>query len=225
MKLTKLPQHIGFILDGNGRWAMRFHQSRNYGHLQGVKTLKEIIKLVKDTGIPYMSVYAFSVENMNRPQEEVDFLLDLAQNEFNQIKEQLLTEAKLNYNLRIIGEDEKLPAELLAIKRYINEKEMIEGAFTLFIAFNYSSKLEILQASKDATDLKMLEQKLYTYPAPPLDLVIRTSGEQRLSNFMLYQASYAELYFDKCFWPAYNKRHLFKALKWYQSRKRNFGKI
>lgn len=225
MKLNKLPQHIGFILDGNGRWAMHLHKSRNYGHMKGVETLKEIVKLVKEMGIPYMTVYAFSVENMNRPKEEVDYLMELAKTEFSKIKERFEDTKNLDYNIKIIGEDECLSPEIIDIKNFINAKTNKEGAFTLFVAFNYSSKLEILKAAKSATDLKMLERNLYTYPAPPIDLIIRTSGEQRLSNFMLYQAAYAEIYFDRSYWPVYNKRHLYRALKWYSRRKRNFGKI
>lgn len=224
MKLEniKLPNHIAFILDGNGRWAQRIGKSRNYGHQIGVETLKTIVKEVMNIGIPYMSVYAFSTENMERPIDEVTYLMNLAKEEFDKIQNRL---NDLNYNIRIIGEDTNLSEEILKIKKTINNVPFKDKTFTLFIAFNYSSKLEILNAAKNSNSLEELENKLYTSPANQIDLLIRTSGEKRLSNFMLYQAAYAELYFDKIFWPAYNKKHLLKALKWYSKRKRNFGKI
>ena len=223
-----LPKHIAFILDGNGRWAKKRGFIRTIGHEKGVKTLKNITKLVKELGIPFMSVYAFSVENWSRPIEEVNYLIDKAYNEFKYYEENL---AKLDFNIRIVGEKTNLPIKVYDVITKINNSAFIENRFTLMIAFNYSSQLEIINATYEMKKRKLaftkenFEKCLYTYPAPPIDLLIRTSGEQRLSNYMLYQASYAELYFPKTFWPAFNKTELYKALQEYEKRNRRFGKI
>ncbi len=222
MKLKKVPVHMAIILDGNGRWAQKRGKSRNYGHYIGVQNLKDVVKEIQNLGIKFLTLYCFSYENMNRPKDEVDYLMNLAKNEFESIKQK---QNDSDINLRIIGEDDHLSENILKMKNDINEKEWIDNAFTLFIAFNYSSQREILNAAKKANDLSSFEQALYTYPAPPVDLLVRTSGEQRISNFLLYQISYAEIYFIKVYWPAFKKRHLMKVLKWYQSRKRNFGNI
>lgn len=223
-----LPKHIAFILDGNGRWAIKHGFIRTIGHEKGVKTLKNITKLVKEQGIPFMSVYAFSVENWSRPKDEVEYLIDKAYNEFKHYETNL---SKLDFNIRIVGETTNLPTKVLEVITKINNSILIQDRFTLMIAFNYSSQLELIHAAKEMKRRKLaftkenLEKCLYTYPAPPIDLLIRTSGEQRLSNYMLYQASYAELYFPKTFWPAFNKKELYKALEEYSKRQRRFGKV
>ena len=224
----KLPTHIAFILDGNGRWANKHGMKRTMGHIKGVKTLKNIVKEVKALNIKYMSVYAFSVENFSRPQEEVNFLMEKALTEFSKLESRL---TELDFNVRVIGERDNLDARFLKVIDKLNSKPFNEEHFTLFIAFNYSSQLEIINASKEMKKRRLaftkenFEKCLYTYPAPPIDLLIRTSHEQRLSNFMLYQASYAELYFPSVFWPAFTKRSLYKALEEYQKRDRKFGQI
>ena len=224
----KLPTHIAFILDGNGRWANKHGMKRTMGHIKGVKTLKHIVKEVKALNIKYMSVYAFSVENFSRPQEEVNFLMEKALTEFSKLENRL---TELDFNVRVIGERDNLDARILKVIDKLNSTPFNEEHFTLFIAFNYSSQLEIINASKEMKKRKLaftkenFEKCLYTYPAPPIDLLIRTSHEQRLSNFMLYQASYAELYFPSVFWPAFTKRSLYKALEEYQKRDRKFGQI
>lgn len=224
----KLPTHIAFILDGNGRWANKHGMKRTMGHIKGVKTLKNIVKEVKTLNIKYMSVYAFSVENFSRPQEEVNFLMEKALTEFSKLESRL---SELDFNVRVIGERDNLEPRILKVIDKLNSTPFNEEHFTLFIAFNYSSQLEIINASKEMKKRKLaftkenFEKCLYTYPAPPIDLLIRTSHEQRLSNFMLYQASYAELYFPSVFWPAFTKRSLYKALEEYQKRDRKFGQI
>ena len=223
-----LPKHIAFILDGNGRWAIKHGFIRTIGHEKGVKTLKTITKLVKELGIPFMSVYAFSVENWARPKEEVDYLVSKAYNEFKYYEENL---EKLDFNIRVVGETTNLPDKLLQIITKLNNSLFLENRFTLMIAFNYSSQLELVHAMQEMKKRKLaftkdnLEKCLYTYPAPFIDLLIRTSGEQRLSNYMLYQASYAELYFPKTYWPAFSKKELYKALEEYSKRQRRFGKV
>ena len=224
----KLPTHIAFILDGNGRWANKHGMKRTMGHIKGVKTLKNIVKEVKTLNIKYMSVYAFSVENFSRPQEEVNFLMEKALTEFSKLESRL---SELDFNVRVIGERDNLDPRILKVIDKLNSTPFNEEHFTLFVAFNYSSQLEIINASKEMKKRKLaftkenFEKCLYTYPAPPIDLLIRTSHEQRLSNFMLYQASYAELYFPSVFWPAFTKRSLYKALEEYQKRDRKFGQI
>lgn len=223
-----LPKHIAFILDGNGRWAKKRGFIRTIGHEKGVKTLKNITKLVKELGIPFMSVYAFSVENWARPKEEVEYLIEKAYNEFKHYEENL---SKLDFNIRVVGEKTNLPKKVEEVITKLNNSIFIKERFTLMIAFNYSSQLEIINATLEMKKRKLaftkenFEKCLYTYPAPPIDLLIRTSGEQRLSNYMLYQASYAELYFPKTLWPAFNKNELYKALTEYEKRNRRFGKI
>ncbi len=225
-KFEKLPNHIAFILDGNGRWANKLGLTRTSGHIKGVKTLKKIVLEVKKIGIPFMSVYAFSVENFSRPKEEVEFLMEKALDEFNE-----LSTEKLDFNVRVIGEKTNLDERILKVIDTINSTPYIDDQFSLFVAFNYSSQLEIINALK-TLQVKGLEctkenfeKHLYTYPAPPIDFLIRTSNEQRLSNFMLYQSSYAELYFPKTLWPAFTKKCLYQALEEYQKRNRRFGKI
>ena len=223
-----LPKHIAFILDGNGRWAIKHGFIRTIGHEKGVKTLKTITKIVKELGIPFMSVYAFSVENWARPKEEVDYLISKAYNEFKYYDENL---EKLDFNIRVVGETTNLPDKLLEVITKLNNSLFLENRFTLMIAFNYSSQLELVHAMQEMKKRKLaftkdnLEKCLYTYPAPFIDLLIRTSGEQRLSNYMLYQASYAELYFPKTYWPAFSKKELYKALEEYSKRQRRFGKV
>ena len=222
----KLPKHIAFILDGNGRWAQKLGLKRTSGHIKGLKTLKSIVTEVKNLGIQYMSVYCFSVENFSRPKEEVDFLMETAFEEF-----QKLNINTLGFNIKIIGERDNLEERILNLIDKINNLDYVEGRFTLFIAFNYSSQLEIVNASKEMNkrDLPFtkenFEKCLYTYPAPFIDLLVRTSHEQRLSNFMLYQASYAELYFPRTLWPAFTKKCLYQALEQYEKRDRRFGKV
>lgn len=223
-----LPQHIAFILDGNGRWAKAKGLIRTMGHEKGIKTLSNIVKEVRNLGIKYMSVFAFSTENWNRPSDEVNYLMTRALEEFRKYEHRL---NELDFNLRVIGEKEGLSEDLLYCINKLNNKPFLEDRFTLFVMFNYSGQLEILNAVKKLRDNKLaftkdnFERCLYTYPAPMIDYLVRTSGEMRISNFMLYQVSYAELYFPKVYWPAFTKKELYKALDVYQKRDRRFGKI
>ena len=228
-----LPQHIGIILDGNGRWATKRMLPRIKGHEKGVKTLREIVLEVKELKIPYLTVFAFSTENWNRPQGEVDFLMNQVKkyyyNYFNKLLEQKI-------KVRFIGFKERIPQDVLIIMEEIEQKTKEFNGFTLTIAFNYGSTKEIVEACKKiATDVakqkitisnideSLFESYLFTKDLPPLDFIIRTSGEMRLSNFMLYQAAYAEMYFPKTLWPDFHKKELYIALLEYQSRNRRFG--
>lgn len=224
-KFNKLPTHIAFILDGNGRWANERGLKRTDGHEQGIKTLKEIAKEVKELGIPFMSVYAFSKDNFKRPEEEVNFLMNKIHSEYKE----LANRDDNSINIRIVGERSNLPSKLLGIIDELNSRPYIDKNFTLIVAFNYSSKLEILTVAEKLEEgnleytLENFEKCLYTYPAPQIDFLVRTSGEMRLSDYMLYQASYAELYFPKTYWPDFTKEELYKALDEYQNRDRRFG--
>lgn len=231
--MKPLPQHIGIILDGNGRWATKRMLPRIKGHEKGVKTLREIVLEVKELKIPYLTVFAFSTENWNRPQGEVDFLMNQVKKYYYNYFDKLL-EQKIK--VRFIGFKERIPQDVLIIMEEIEQKTKEFNGFTLTIAFNYGSTKEIVEACrKIATDVakqkitisnideSLFESYLFTKDLPPLDFIIRTSGEMRLSNFMLYQAAYAEMYFPKTLWPDFHKKELYIALLEYQSRNRRFG--
>lgn len=230
-KFLKLPTHIAFILDGNGRWANERGLKRTDGHEKGIETLKEIVKEVKNLGIPFMSVYAFSTENFSRPEAEVNFLMNKIYEEYEKLLSRKDEYNNHLENIRIVGERKNLSSKLLKIIDELNNRPFNKDQFTLIICFNYSSELEILHAAKELSDSKLpytkenFEKNLYTNFAPKIDFLVRTSGEMRLSNFMLYQASYAELYFPKTYWPDFNKEELYKALIEYQNRDRRFGNI
>lgn len=228
-----LPNHIGIILDGNGRWATKRMLPRNMGHKKGLETLKEIVLETKKIGIPYLTVFAFSTENWNRPKEEVDYLMGLIQKYYHEGIDKLL-EQKIR--IRFIGSKDNLPNDILMYIEDIENQTKMYTTFTLTIAFNYGSKQEILNAckkiSKDVKDNKinindindeLFSSYLYTKDLPDVDLIIRTSGEQRLSNFLIYQAAYAEFYFPKTLWPDFHKKELYIAIDEYQNRNRRFG--
>lgn len=228
-----LPKHIGIILDGNGRWATKRLLPRNLGHKKGVDTLREIAVEAKNIGIECLTVFAFSTENWNRPKEEVDYLLNLIKNYYhnnlNKLKEKQI-------KIIFIGSRKNLSNDLILMMEDIEYQSKDFAGFTLAIAFNYGSREEITQACKKITNM-VLENKisvsdinedlitnnLYTNEFPPLDLIIRTSGEQRLSNFLLFQAAYAEFYFPKTLWPDFHKKELYLAIQEYQNRNRRFG--
>lgn len=231
----KLPNHIGIILDGNGRWANKRLLPRNLGHKKGIETLVEITKETKKLGISYLTVFAFSTENWNRPKDEIDYLFNLIKEHYQKgFKKLIENEIKIKF----IGTKDNLPNDLLIIMEDIEHSTKNFKDFTLTIAFNYGSKQEIINAckniSKDVIDKKInindinedtFNNYLYTKDLPNLDLIIRTSGEMRLSNFLLYQAAYSEFYFPKTLWPDFHKKELYIAINEYQSRNRRFGGI
>ena len=229
LELKKLPKHLGIIIDGNGRWAQEKGLPRSLGHQAGLKTLEKILKECFFThNIPYVSIYAFSTENWNRPQKEVDFLMDLFRKYFKKNMEKKYPEVKIN----IMGDLNDCPDDIKNMANQLMEKTKDNNKYTFNLAFNYGGQQEIVKAvnnvlasGKTNISKEEFEQFLYTKGEPPLDFVIRTSGEQRLSNFMLWQVAYAELYFTQTNWPAFNKKHLVKALFEYQKRDRRFGAI
>ncbi len=227
---SRLPQHIAVIMDGNGRWAKKNGQPRLFGHHNGVKSVKEVTEACGELGIRYLTLYAFSTENWNRPELEVKGLMGLL---VETIKKELLTLLKNNIRLHAIGNIEGLPAATrLALEDAIHKTSANNG-MTLILALNYSARWDIIQATN-----KLLSSKpgaaisdenfaaaLSTAGIPDPELLIRTSGEKRISNFLLWECAYTELYFTDTLWPDFRKPHLYEAIIDFQSRERRFGKI
>ena len=232
--LEKLPKHIAIIMDGNGRWAKKHGKPRVFGHRNGVKAVRETTEAAAELGVENITLYAFSTENWNRPQLEVNALMALL---VETIRSEVNTLNKNNIRLKAIGDLEKLPP-----KSYKALMEGIESTknntrMTLILALNYSAKWEIIQAVKTIAnklenkqistadiDEKTFENELSTSGIPDPELLIRTSGENRISNFLLWQIAYTELYFTPILWPEFRKEHLYQAIIDFQNRERRFGK-
>ncbi len=231
---TRLPEHIAIIMDGNGRWAKERGQDRVYGHYEGVVSVREIVNTCGELGIGYLTLYAFSAENWNRPKAEVDALMELL---VNTIRKEVEDLKKNNVRLHIIGDFESLPAVCQAELNEAKEITAHNTGLNLILALSYSSRQEITQAAKqiaikvkngelqpdDITD-QLFHDHLNTAAFPDPELMIRTSGEHRISNFLLHQLAYAELYFTNVHWPDFRKDNLYEALLNYQQRERRFGK-
>ena len=230
-----LPQHIAIILDGNGRWAKKRGLPRTAGHQEGAMNVREITKLCANIGIKALTVYAFSTENWKRPDEEVKFLMKLPIKFFDDFAPELIEH---NIRLKVIGNVEELPIDLQQKVLEISELTKNNTKMTLTIALNYGSQDEIKQAVQAiATEVKngqlnvedinedVIDQHLMTSDLPPLDLMIRTSGELRISNYLLWQLAYAELYFTSIAWPDFKEEQLYEALLDYQKRNRRFGAL
>lgn len=231
----KVPQHVAIILDGNGRWAKAKGMPRNYGHAQGSKNVERICEEAWRMGIKYLTVYAFSTENWNRPKDEVDALMKLLR---NYMKTCLKTAAKNDMKVRVIGDIEPLDQD---IKKRISELEAAtvdNGGLNFTIALNYGSRDEMTRAAKrmaqdcaagklapETIDESVFESYLDTHGIPDPDLLIRTSGEQRLSNYLLWQLAYSEFYFTDVPWPDFTKDELVKAVEEYNHRHRRFGRV
>lgn len=223
------PKHIGIILDGNGRWALKRKLPRIAGHKEGVFAVERMVKAAREEGIEVVSVFAFSTENWKRDKDEVDGIFALIDDAIDRNKNKLIEN---NIKLQIMGDISRLNLNLQnKITELIKLTENNTG-LVFNIGLNYGSRDEILRAANlchnkypnQEITREMFEQELYTNNLPNLDFVIRTSGEMRLSNFMLYQAAYAEFYFPKIYWPDFNKKFFKKALKVYSKRNRRFGK-
>lgn len=227
-KLKNYPTHIAFIMDGNRRWAKRRGFSKFYGHKKGAERLVEIIKeLSKIEEIKYASFFAFSTENWNREQEEIDAIFKIIVDMFDENEEDFKT---WNVKFVAMGDISRFPNEIQ--KRIIKAVEDSKNNTWLVVnlALNYGGRDDIVQAvnkliknGKNKVSEDDIAENLYSYPATDIDFVIRTSGEMRVSNFMLYQLAYSEFYFPKVCWPAFNKKELFKSLKVYSKRNRRFG--
>lgn len=233
--LTRLPQHIGVIMDGNGRWAKRRGLPRSAGHSAGADALKKIITEANNLGVKYITVYAFSTENWKRPKEEVDYLMSLLLDYLRNAEKTLAGE---NVVIRVIGSRKELSQEIR--DQIIKTEEFTKNntGIVMNIALNYGAREEITNAVREIcedvkngkTDIdsitdKMVENHLYTKGQPDVDLLIRTSGEQRLSNFMLWQVSYAEMWFTNKLWPDFKPKHLRQAIYDFQNRGRRFGGV
>ena len=230
--MARLPQHIAFIMDGNGRWAQARGQQRSYGHFAGAETLDAILRCSAKLGIPYVTFYAFSTENWNRPESEVSVLLDLM---LKHLEEKIFMENDVKFLL--VGDLDSMPKHLSDASRRLMELTKDNKAITMAVAFNYSSRWELAHAAKmiagevkdgklsqDDITAETIDAHMATSMMPNPDLLIRTGGEQRLSNFLLWQLAYAELYFTDTYWPDFNDECLYKAIVDYQSRQRRFGK-
>lgn len=230
-----IPEHVAIILDGNGRWAKKRKMPRNYGHTQGSKVVEKICEDAYKLGIKYLTVYAFSTENWKRPKEEVDALMKLLR---NYLSSSIKTSAKNNMRVRIIGDISGLSEEIKESIRELEKASEHNTGLNFQVAINYGSRDEIIRAIKalsmDVKDNRValedineniFEQYLDTRGIPEPDLLIRTSGEQRLSNFLLWQLAYTEFYFTDVLWPDFTKEELQKAVEYYSSRNRKFGGI
>lgn len=229
-KEIKKPKHIGIILDGNGRWAKKHHLPRLAGHKAGVEAIARTIKSALQEGIEVLSVFAFSTENWKRDREEVSGIFSLINDAIDKYRESLIEQG---IKVQILGDYSVLQEDLKNKIADIVDATKENNKLVFNIALNYGSKAEILRAVNACAKkyqgqeitAEMFENELYTAGLADIDFVIRTSGEQRLSNFMLYQSAYAELYFPKTFWPDFNAKLLKKSLKIYSKRNRRFGKV
>ncbi len=232
--MLRLPSHIAIIMDGNGRWAKEKGEDRLYGHLHGVESVRNIVEGAAELGIKYLTLYAFSTENWDRPEYEVSGLMELL---IDTIRNEVPTLNKNNIRLHVIGDVDMLPeAAKNELKEALNETSVNTG-LNLIMALSYSSRWEIVHAIKNiAADVKegklqpdtitqeTIQQYLTTKNYPDPELMIRTSGEYRISNFLLYQLAYSELYFTHTLWPDFRKENLYAAILDFQSRERRFGK-
>ena len=228
MKKVKLPAHIAFIMDGNGRWAKRRFRPRGYGHKMGVQNMFKVCAHCFHLGIRIVTVYALSSENLKRPKEEVDELFDLFRTYFSRKKEKMF---ELNAKINILGDLSALPEDIRQMLIGIMEDTRGITGNLLNICVNYGARQDVLQAVNRAVSLgrfvddESFHSLLLTAGVPDPDFIIRTGNERRLSNFLLYQAAYAELYFSSKMWPEFSRRDLEKALVDFGSRSRRFGNV
>jgi undecaprenyl pyrophosphate synthase len=214
----RVPRHVAIIMDGNGRWAAERGFSRTKGHEAGEKALFDVVEGALEAGIRYMSVYAFSTENWSRPADEVEFLMNFNRSLLRQRRDELHDR---RVRIRRIGRREGVPEDVLAEFDDAEELTAANERMDLLICFNYGGRAEIEDAAKQGE----IGPHLYAPDAPDVDLFIRTSGEWRLSNFMLWQAAYAELYFTEVLWPDFDRKRLFEALADFAARDRRFGGV
>jgi undecaprenyl diphosphate synthase len=230
-----IPQHIAIILDGNGRWAKKKGMPRNFGHTQGSKNVERICEDAYKMGVKYLTVYAFSTENWKRPKEEVDALMNLLR---NYMKTCLKTAEKNRMRVRVLGDKTALDDDIRSRIAELEEATKNNDGLNFQIALNYGSRDEMVRAMKnmcmdvkegkleaEQIDEKLFESYLDTHDIPDPDLMIRTSGEQRLSNYLLWQLAYSEFYFTDVLWPDFTKEDLAEAIAYYNGRDRRFGGV
>ena len=229
----KVPKHIAIILDGNGRWAKRKHLPRKAGHAEGARNVERICRAAKDLGVEYITMYAFSTENWKRPQEEVDALMDLLESE---LRSSIKRSMKNNLRMRVIGDKNVLSESFRQAIKELEETTAGNTGLDVSIALNYGSRDEIVRMVKavskdvasgslsaDEITEEFISQRLDTHMVPDPDLLIRTGGEQRLSNYLLWQLAYAEFYFTDVTWPDFDKKELQKAIEYFNHVDRRFG--
>ena len=229
-----LPKHIAIIMDGNGRWAKQQGMLRAFGHENGTKSVKHTVEACAELGIENLTLYAFSTENWNRPKLEVQTLMKLL---VSSLKKEIKTLQENNIKLAAIGNLESLPKKVYKELHEVIDQTKNNTRMTLSLALSYGSREELLNTVKEISinvknniislekiDESIINEHLYTRNLPDVDLLIRTSGEQRISNFLLWQIAYAELYFTSVLWPDFTKQHLYEAIIEYQKRERRFGK-
>ena len=221
--------HVAIIMDGNGRWGLKKKNSRNYGHLKGIKTVETVIRSSIINKIPYLTLYTFSTENWKRPENEINFLFDLIR---KSLKKKINKIVKQGIKINIIGKKRGLPKDILNIIKLIKKKTNKNKKITLNLALNYGSKEEIVDAcksliikKKNKINVTNFEKELYTKNIPNPDILIRTGGTRRLSNFLLWQIAYTEIFFIDKLWPDFNENDFNKIIKEFFTIKRNFGKI
>lgn len=228
----EIPVHVSAIMDGNGRWAKKQGKERMFGHLHGADSVRSLVEACVDYGVKYLSLYAFSEENWNRPQEEVSFLMSLMQ---DTISKELETFVKNGIRFRVLGNLDRLNPFLRESISKMEEITAGNDRMTLIVFLSYSGKWDILQAAKkmaaehpgNMNDMTMedFDSYLVTAGVPDPDLIIRTSGEQRISNYLLWQGAYSELYFTDTLWPDFDREEFKKALDSYALRDRRYGKV
>lgn len=231
--MEKIPTHIAIIMDGNGRWAKAQGKERFEGHIEGVVSVKACIKAARRTGVRYLTLYAFSTENWGRPQEEVNALMELFCKSVTKETPELIEQG---VQVRIIGRRDRFSEEVRERLLHIEESTAQGDKLTLILAFDYSSRDEIVRATRKVAEMvergelkaeeindEVISSHLDTADFPDPDLIVRTSGECRLSNFLLWQASYAEMYFPQTMWPEFRDEEFEKALEVYASRDRRYG--
>ena len=221
--------HVAIIMDGNGRWGLKKKKSRNYGHLHGIKTVEAVIKSSLIKKIPHLTLYTFSTENWKRPDSEVNFLFDLIR---KSLKKKIKKIIKEGIKINIIGQRKGLPRDIIEIIKLIEKKTFRNKSITLNLALNYGSKEEIINACKQLSierkkkfTITNFEKKLYTKNIPDPEILIRTGGTKRLSNFLLWQLAYTEIFFIDKLWPDFNENDFNEIIKKFYNIKRNFGNI
>lgn len=224
----KIPNHIAFVIDGNGRWAKQRGLARKQGHIKGFAVLEGLYSMVREIGIKYVTIYAFSTDNWNRPKEEVDGLMKLFRKAINNFKKKKYQDCHISF----FGDMSRFEHKLEEDAKMIEEKTQINNAFFINVCLNYGGREEIIKAvneliaeGKKVVTEQDITKHLYSKFCPDPDFIIRTSGEQRMSNFLTWQSTYSELYFPKVLWPDFSKEDLIEAIKVYSSRDRRFGAI
>tara|TARA_B100000941_G_scaffold255967_1_gene204978 strand:- start:1737 stop:2468 length:732 start_codon:yes stop_codon:yes gene_type:complete len=232
--LDNTPNHVAIIMDGNGRWAKLKGKNRLFGHKNGIKSVQKIVEYAKKIEIKNLTLYAFSTENWNRPKKEIETLMNIL---IDTLKKEINKMVENNVRFKCIGDISKLPDNVVKELEETIKKTSKNDGLVLTLALNYGFKKELIYAIKNLAtkvkknlisieniDEKIINNHLYSGDLPSVDLLIRTSGEQRISNFLLWQISYAELFFSEVFWPDFDENHFEKAIKNYKKRERRFGK-